>query len=33
MDHYLNVKFSLGNNGELSDQFILIINERLFVSI
>jgi len=28
MDHYLNVKFPVGNNEELSGHFILIINER-----
>jgi hypothetical protein len=29
MDRYLNVKFPVGNNGELTGHFILIINERL----
>jgi hypothetical protein len=33
MDRYLNVKFPVGNNEELSGHFILIVNERLFVSI
>jgi len=33
MDHYLNVTFPVGNNEELSGHFILIINERLVVSI
>jgi len=31
MDRYLNVKFLMGNNEELSGHFILIVNKRLVV--
>jgi hypothetical protein len=33
MYHYLIVKFPVGNNEELSGHFILIVSERLVVSI
>jgi len=33
MYRYLIVKFPVGNNDELSVHFILIVNERLVVSI